>query len=125
MENNKLESLRSRVKYFLDSENINMSEYARECGVSTSFVLSIKKNIGADKIAILKKINKNLSLEWLLFGKGSMLQTPSAEIQTLRSELETALKQNSELKTENAQLKRENALLQRIADLTDETKKAR
>ena len=64
MENNKLESLRNRVKYFLDSENINMSEYARECGVSTSFVLSIKKNIGADKIAILKKINKNLSLEW-------------------------------------------------------------
>lgn len=125
MENNKLESLRNRVKYFLDSENINMSEYARECGVSTSFVLSIKKNIGADKIAILKKINKNLSLEWLLFGKGSMLQTPSAEIQNLRSELEAALKQNSELKTENAQLKRENALLQRIVDLTDETKKAR
>lgn len=125
MENNKLESLRNRVKYFLDSENINMSEYARECGVSTSFVLSIKKNIGADKIAILKKINKNLSLEWLLFGKGSMLTTPSAEIQNLRSELEAALKQNFELKTENAQLKRENALLQRIADLTDETKKAR
>ena len=67
MKENKLQtSLSERVKTFLHVENVNMSEFARMTKTSNSFVISIKKNIGVDKIKILKTINKNLSLEWLL-----------------------------------------------------------
>lgn len=123
MKENKLQtSLSERVKTFLHVENVNMSEFARMTKTSNSFVISIKKNIGVDKIKILKTINKNLSLEWLLFGTGEMYLTESATEKNLNSKLEAAQKENLELKKELDILKRENALLQRITELQDRTK---
>lgn len=123
MKENKLQtSLSERVKTFLHVENVNMSEFARMTKTSNSFVISIKKNIGVDKIKILKAINKNLSLEWLLFGTGEMYLTESATEKSLNSELEATQKENLELKKEIEILKRENALLQRITELQDRTK---
>lgn len=123
MKENKLQtSLSERVKTFLHVENVNMSEFARMTKTSNSFVISIKKNIGVDKIKILKTINKNLSLEWLLFGTGEMYLTESAAEKNLNSKLEAAQKENLELKKEIEILKRENALLQRITELQDRTK---
>lgn len=123
MKENKLQtSLSERVKTFLHVENVNMSEFARMTKTSNSFVISIKKNIGVDKIKILKTINKNLSLEWLLFGTGEMFNTESELEKNLNSKLEAAQKENLELKKELEILKRENALLQRITELQDRTK---
>lgn len=123
MKENKLQtSLSERVKTFLHVENVNMSEFSRMTNTSNSFVISIKKNIGIDKIKILKKINKNLSLEWLLFGTGEMFNTESELEKNLNSKLEAAQKENLELKKELEILKRENALLQRITELQDRTK---
>lgn len=123
MKENKLQtSLSERVKTFLHVENVNMSEFSRMTNTSNSFVISIKKNIGIDKIKILKTINKNLSLEWLLFGTGEMFNTESELEKNLSSKLEAAQKENLELKKELEILKRENALLQRITELQDRTK---
>lgn len=123
MKENKLQtSLSERVKTFLHVENVNMSEFARMTKTSNSFVISIKKNIGVDKIKILKTINKNLSLEWLLFGTGEMFNTESELEKNLNSKLEAAQKENLELKKELEILKRENALLQRITELQERTK---
>ena len=123
MKENKLQtSLSERVKTFLHVENVNMSEFARMTKTSNSFVISIKKNIGVDKIKILKTINKNLSLEWLLFGTGEMFNTESELEKNLNSKLEAAQKENLELKKEIEILKRENALLQRITELQERTK---
>lgn len=123
MKENKLQtSLSERVKTFLHVENVNMSEFSRMTNTSNSFVISIKKNIGIDKIKILKTINKNLSLEWLLFGTGEMFNTESELEKNLSSKLEAARKENLELKKELEILKRENALLQRITELQDRTK---
>lgn len=123
MKENKLQtSLSERVKTFLHVENVNMSEFSRMTNTSNSFVISIKKNIGIDKIKILKTINKNLSLEWLLFGTGEMFNTESELEKNLNSKLEAAQKENLELKKELEILKRENALLQRITELQDRTK---
>lgn len=123
MKENKLQtSLSERVKTFLHVENVNMSEFSRMTNTSNSFVISIKKNIGIDKIKILKTINKNLSLEWLLFGTGEMFNTESELEKNLNSKLEAAQKENLELKKELEILKRENALLQRITELQERTK---
>lgn len=123
MKENKLQtSLSERVKTFLHVENVNMSEFSRMTNTSNSFVISIKKNIGIDKIKILKAINKNLSLEWLLFGTGEMFNTESELEKNLSSKLEAAQKENLELKKELEILKRENALLQRITELQERTK---
>lgn len=123
MKENKLQtSLSERVKTFLHVENVNMSEFSRMTNTSNSFVISIKKNIGIDKIKILKTINKNLSLEWLLFGTGEMFNTESELEKNLSSKLEAAQKENLELKKELEILKRENALLQRITELQERTK---
>ena len=123
MKENKLQtSLSERVKTFLHVENVNMSEFSRMTNTSNSFVISIKKNIGIDKIKILKTINKNLSLEWLLFGTGEMFNTESEIEKNLNLKLEAAQKENLELKKEVEILKRENALLQRITELQERTK---
>lgn len=123
MKENKLQtSLSERVKTFLHVENVNMSEFSRMTNTSNSFVISIKKNIGIDKIKILKTINKNLSLEWLLFGTGEMFNTESELEKNLNLKLEAAQKENLELKKELEILKRENALLQRITELQERTK---
>lgn len=123
MKENKLQtSLSERVKTFLHVENVNMSEFSRMTNTSNSFVISIKKNIGIDKIKILKTINKNLSLEWLLFGTGEMFNTESELEKNLSLKLEAAQKENLELKKELEILKRENALLQRITELQERTK---
>lgn len=50
-------SLKERVIFFLKQHDVNFSEFARMSDTSPAFIRSIKKNIGIDKIQILKPTN--------------------------------------------------------------------
>lgn len=94
-------TLKDRVIFFLKKSEISFSDFSRMAGVSAAYIPSLKQNIGIEKLKILKKINPDLSLDWLLLGKGEML-----------SNYETLKK----LEKENADLKRENSLLQKLVN---------
>lgn len=45
-------SVKERLKQFIDTLNISEREFCRRIGVSSSYVMSIKKSIQPDKIFV-------------------------------------------------------------------------
>lgn len=66
-------SVKNRIKIFADYNQINISQFERAIGVSNGYVNSISKSIGLDKIEIILEKYPNLSIEWLITGRGEML----------------------------------------------------
>ena len=66
-----------RIKEFIDYKNISISAFEKSLGMSNaSFSKSLKsgKGIGTDKLDNILNIYPEISPEWLLTGKGSMLR---------------------------------------------------
>lgn len=68
-------SVKKRIKDFCQSEGIAISAFESNIGVSNGYVNAISKSIGIDKLNIIIEKYSNLSIEWLLTGKGEMLKT--------------------------------------------------
>lgn len=67
-------TVKDRVKKFCKNEKIRVSDLEKTLNVANGYVNSISKSIGIDKIGIILEKYPNLSLEWLLTGKGEMLK---------------------------------------------------
>lgn len=93
-------TLKDRVKEFLEIEKISHADFARMADVTRAYVGNIKANITIPVLECLKKINPSLSLDWLLLNQGPMF-TPTAE-QILQREAQQAQTILTEMKTENA-----------------------
>lgn len=118
-------TLRMRVKKFLEFSKISHADFARRAGVTPAYVANIRQNLTVPVIQVLKDINKNLSLDWLLLGAGEMLAVmPSdlsdaaashaAELAALKADFEETVKKQAD-KIED--LKEKLALYKRIVDL--------
>lgn len=68
-------SVKERVKEFTIYSNISIKAFEDSINVSNGYVNSISKSIGIDKISLILENYPNLSLEWLLAGKGTMLKS--------------------------------------------------
>ena len=66
-------SVKERLKQFIDTLNISEREFCRRIGVSSSYVMSIKKSIQPDKMQAISIHFPELNPLWLLLGKGEML----------------------------------------------------
>lgn len=96
-------TLKERVKQFLAAERISFTEFGELADVTPAYVNSIKKNISFEVLEKLIKINPAVSLDWLIFGKGSMFTTDTIKIKKLEQE--------------NKILSDKVAMLQKIVDL--------
>lgn len=67
-------TVKDRVKKFCKSKEIRVSDFEKTLNVANGYVNSISKSIGIDKINTILENYPNLSLEWLLTGKGEMLK---------------------------------------------------
>jgi len=67
-------AVRDRIKEFIKSENITISDFEKQMNVANGYVNSISKGIGTDKIEIILEKYPNLNLEWLITGNGKMLK---------------------------------------------------
>lgn len=67
-------TVKDRVKKFCKSKGIRVSDFEKTLNVANGYVNSISKSIGIDKINTILENYPNLSLEWLLTGKGEMLK---------------------------------------------------
>lgn len=66
-------SVKERLKQFIDMLNISEREFCRRIGVSSSYVMSIKKSIQPDKMQAISIHFPELNPLWLLLGQGEML----------------------------------------------------
>lgn len=66
-------SVKERLKQFIDTLNISEREFCRRIGVSSSYVMSIKKSIQPDKMRAISIHFPELNPLWLLLGQGEML----------------------------------------------------
>ena len=66
-------SVKERLKQFIDTLNISEREFCRRIGVSSSYVMSIKKTIQPDKMQAISIHFPELNPLWLLLGQGEML----------------------------------------------------
>ncbi|MDR0694694.1 MAG: helix-turn-helix transcriptional regulator [Prevotellaceae bacterium] len=72
-------SVKERLKIFIKSENMRISEFEKSIVVGNGYVNSISKGIGNDKLNIISEKYPNLNIEWLLTGEGEMLKNLSLE----------------------------------------------
>ena len=66
-------SVKERLKQFIDTLNISEREFCRRIGVSSSYVMSIKKSIQPDKMQAISIHFPELNPLWLLLAQGEML----------------------------------------------------
>lgn len=67
-------NVKERIKKFIDHEGLSISAFEKTIEVSNGYVNSISKNIGIDKLNVIVEKYPQLSLEWLITGKGEMLK---------------------------------------------------
>lgn len=73
-----------RIKEFIDFKGLSVSLFEKEVGMSNgSFASQLKNNktIGVDKLENILKKHSQLSPEWLLTGKGTMLKNDAGFVQ--------------------------------------------
>lgn len=70
-------TVKERLEFFLKSKKISKTDFGKAVGVSNSFVSSMRKSLGPDKIQSIAQTYPDLNIEWLLTGEGEMLKTQS------------------------------------------------
>lgn len=74
-------TIRDRILYYLEYKSISKYRFYKETGISNGF-LDKEGAIGTDKCAIICSHYPDISLEWLLLGKGLMLKTAESSMAT-------------------------------------------
>jgi hypothetical protein len=67
-------SVKERIKHFIKTKNITISEFEKSIDSSNGYINSISKSIGLDKIEKILEKYTNLNIEWVLTGIGDMLK---------------------------------------------------
>lgn len=79
-------TVKERLEFFLKSKKISKTDFGKAVGVSNSFVSSMRKSLGPDKIQSIAQNYPDLNVEWLLTGEGDMLKSQSAKAPTPSTE---------------------------------------
>lgn len=67
-----MSSVRDRLIYFIRSKGLSFRDFERSIGVANGYVRNISRSIQPDKIEKISQIYPDLSIEWLITGKGTM-----------------------------------------------------
>lgn len=110
--------IKEKILQFLEYKGVSKYEFYQKTGVSNG-ILSQKNGISEDNLLKFLSVFNDISLDWLLLGKGTMLRE-SVENSGGKPESppDTGLvleltRQISELSRENGQLQAENAELKK------------
>lgn len=70
--------MKQRIKEYLKYKGIKNMDFSAQVGVSNAYISSIKKSIQPDKLARIQQVYPDLNIEWLVTGRGEMLNTSRA-----------------------------------------------
>lgn len=65
--------IKERLVLFTKSQNISRSEFERKSCLSNGYINNIRNGMGADKVENILRAFPTLNRDWLLTGKGEML----------------------------------------------------
>ena len=71
-------SIKERLKYYLRVNRITQENFGNAVGVAPTYVSSIRKSIQPDKLARIQQVYPDLNIEWLVTGRGEMINTSRA-----------------------------------------------
>lgn len=68
--------MKQRITEYLKLKCISKLEFANAIGVSHSYLTSMRKGMQPDKLARIQQCYPDLNIEWLVTGRGEMLNNP-------------------------------------------------
>lgn len=74
--------LKKRLKMLLSEKHYSATEFARRCGLSVTYVNSVKTSISFDVLENIVKLFPDVNLNWLVLGTPPMLNTALSELET-------------------------------------------
>lgn len=69
-----MSDIKERILLFIKEKKISITEFERSIGVSSGYVANISKSIQPDKLENISDNYPDLSIEWLLIGRGERLK---------------------------------------------------
>lgn len=73
-------TIKERTLEFIKYKKISVKEFEIRCGMSNGYVSSMRKGYGADKLGNVLSAFPELNREWLLYGEGEMINSPSPPV---------------------------------------------
>ncbi|MDE5988697.1 MAG: helix-turn-helix domain-containing protein, partial [Duncaniella sp.] len=74
----------SRLKHYLDSRQISITQFADECGIprptGSQLLAGRNKKVSDEIISKIHSAYPNLNIVWLMFGEGNMVTNGNIEI---------------------------------------------
>lgn len=77
--------MKERLKEYLKISRITQREFCDAIGVVHSYLSSINKDIPNKKLLKIKEIYPDLNIEWLVTGRGNMLNTPQNNMSVINN----------------------------------------
>lgn len=68
--------MKQRITEYLKFKGISKLDFANTIGVSHSYLTSMRKGMPTSKLALVQSNFPDLNIEWLVTGRGNMLNTP-------------------------------------------------
>lgn len=100
-------TLKDRVKEYCQSQNIPISKFEKESGLSNGYFNRVQHRPSQDKLDNIARNNPDLNIQWLLTGNGQMLTTdpiPKSESKPKQLEFDfNRWMENEEKKTASLQ----------------------
>ncbi|WP_172918275.1 hypothetical protein [Capnocytophaga canis] len=96
-----------RMLQYLEYKGITKYRFSKDTGLSNGF-LDKNRNIGSDKCEIISEVYTDLSMEWLITGRGQMIRSSDNLKRTIRNKSE----EKKEGRTEKYLIPTENVNLQ-------------
>lgn len=100
-------TLKDRVKEYCQSQNIPISKFEKESGLSNGYFNRVQHRPSQDKLDNIARNNPDLNIRWLLTGNGQMLTTdpiPKSESKPKQLEFDfNRWMENEEKKTASLQ----------------------
>ena len=67
------ETMKDRIKQFVESQNITKKEFVQKTGIADSFLSNMSENIRSTSREKILRAYPKLNPEWLFYGEGNML----------------------------------------------------
>lgn len=87
--------MKQRIKEYLKYKGVKIIEFSAAIGVSNAYISSIKKSIQPDKISRIQECYPDLNIEWLVTGRGNMLNAPQGNMSVINNGTNSGTMANS------------------------------
>lgn len=99
-----------RLKLFIKSKRLGQTKFEELVGLSRGYISRVKPSIGVDKLLDIIDVFPDLNLDWLITGKGEMID-PSPQSDPLGQITENLAESPTEYKNKYMEILEENRKL--------------